>query len=199
MSFIEDAEEEDSESETSIDKQRDLSSDGFGMLLPLAESIDNLTGGWGLSYADLSPETPQTPAGRAFLATNIGYAGAGLALGLKGDFLLGSLTEVAGAVSFWYHYSQLQFGTERSEVRLALLTDYLTAGTALVTGFVYISQMGVDALPLDTILIAAASVLCLGLCWVWEFGIPYLVLHSLWHMLSAYTAVLIGQAHLTLT
>jgi len=213
MSLIEDAEEgnnnnnnnnhnnnnneqEQSSSSTRSKTMRDLSSDGFGMLLPIAESVDNWTGGWGLSYADLRPETPQTAAGRAFLATNICYAAAGLALGIKGDYVLGSLTEVAGAVSFWYHYSQLRFGTERSEVRLALLTDYITAGTALITGGIYIAQMGITTLPQDTILIAAGSILCLGLCWIWEFGIPYLFWHSMWHILSAYSAFLIGQAHL---
>merc|ERR1740124_429896 len=170
--------------------------DNLGPLMPLAKKLDEVSGEWALSYADLSPATPKTPAGVAFLATNICYAGAGLALGLQGEYLLGILTEIAGIVSFWYHYSQLELGQDRSEVRLALLTDYITASAALLTGGFYIAQMDISILPLEIVGFSIASVLSLALCWVWEFGYPYLILHSLWHILSAYTGYLVGQAHL---
>ena len=83
-----------------VDPNRDLSGDYFGPLLPIAERIDSATGGWGLSYADLHPETPQTPIGQAFLATNACYACGGLLLGIQGEWTLGLLTEIAGVVSF---------------------------------------------------------------------------------------------------
>ena len=168
----------------------------MGPLSSFAEKLDDVTGDWALSYADLSPTTPKTPVGVAFLATNACYACAGLVLGMRGDFLLGGLTEIAGAVSFWYHYSQLEFGKDRSEVRLALLVDYFTAGSALITGGVYMSQMGITAVPMEALAVGGLSILCLGLCWVWEFGYPYLFWHSLWHILSALTGYLVGQAHL---
>ena len=176
--------------------KRDLSGDYFGPLLPIAERIDSATGGWGLSYADLHPETPQTPLGVAFLATNACYAFGGLVLGVQGEWTLGLLTEVAGIVSFWYHYSQLNFGQDRKEVRLALLIDYFTAGTALLCGAVYMAQMGIDSVPLESLLWGGASVVCLTLCWVKEVGYWYLFWHSLWHIGSAYTGYLVGQNHI---
>lgn len=161
--------------------------------------------GWGLSYADLSPNDDSTAVGRAFLATNLGYAVVGLLLTIKGDLLLGGLTEVAGIVSYWYHFRQLRYGRDQPKlVKLALFVDYLTAGSALLTGVIYMVQMSLSLgyevafATLENVLAsAAASLVCLGLCWVWEFGIPYIFLHSLWHIFSAYTAYLLGQSHLT--
>ena len=170
--------------------------DNMGFLSPLAEALDEVSGDWALSYADLPPATPTTPAGIAFLATNIGYAAADIALGLKGNYVFGTLTEIAGIVSFWYHYVQLDLGQNRSEVRLALLTDYITASAALLAGFSYIADMGLSSLPLETVGVGGLGILCLALCWVWEFGYPYLILHSLWHICGAYTAYSIGQAHM---
>eukprot|EP00984_Skeletonema_dohrnii_P034237 scaffold33510_cov140-Skeletonema_dohrnii-CCMP3373.AAC.3 len=177
----------------------DINSDSFGPLLPIAEAVDEVTGGWALTYADLHPATPRTTIGQAFLATNIFYAAGGLALGVQGDWFYGALTELAGIVSFIYHYSQLEFGKNRSEVRLALLVDYFTAGAALICGGIYMVQMGIDTIPLDALLTAVGASVCLALCWVWEFGYPYIFWHSLWHILSALTGYLIGQDHLLST
>ena len=176
----------------------DINSDSFGPLLPIAEAVDSATGGWGLSYADLYPATPRTTIGQAFLATNIFYAAGGLALGVQGDWFYGGLTELAGILSFIYHYSQLEFGKNRAEVRLALLVDYFTAGAALICGGVYMVQLGIDSIPLDALGAALGASACLALCWVWGFGYPYIFWHSLWHILSALTGYLIGQDHLSL-
>ena len=170
--------------------------DNMGILTPLAEKLDSVTGDWALSYADLSPATPKTPAGISFLLTNVCYALVGISIFSKGDLFYGSLVEIAGVVSFWYHYSQLEYGQNRSEVRLALLTDYFTAGAALITGGVYMVQLGLMGIPMDTLIVATGSIVALSLCWVWEFGYPYLVLHSIWHILSSYTGYLIGKAHI---
>ena len=177
-------------------RPKDINSDSFGALLPIAEAVDEVTGGWALTYADLHPATPRTTIGQAFLATNIFYALGGLALGVQGDWFYGGLTEAAGIVSFIYHYSQLEFGKNRSEVRLALLVDYFTAGAALICGGIYMVQMGIETIPLDALLAAVGASVCLALCWVWEFGYPYIFWHSLWHILSALTGYLIGQDHL---
>jgi len=176
-------------------RPQDITSSSFGPLLPLAEAVDAATGGWGLSYADLAPATPRTPVGRAFLATNFFYLASGLWLGLHGDWFYGGLTELAGIVSFAYHYAQLDLGKNRSEVRLALLLDYLCAGAALLTGGAYLLQVGFASVSAATLASAAAAIACLGLCWVWEFGYPYIALHSLWHAASAYTGYLVGQEH----
>ncbi|KAL7548586.1 hypothetical protein ACHAWF_011865 [Thalassiosira exigua] len=177
-------------------RPEDIDESSFGPLLPIAEAVDEATGGWGLSYADLQPATPKTTVGQVFLATNFFYAAAGLWLGFRGDWFYGGLTELAGIVSFVYHYTQLEFGKNRSEVRLALLVDYFCAGSALVTGGVYMIQAGIGSVPVDALLAAGAAAVCLSLCWVWEFGYPYIFWHSLWHVLSAYTGFLVGQEHL---
>ena len=178
-------------------RPQDINESSFGALLPIAEAVDEATGGWGLSYADLHPATPRTTVGQAFLATNFFYAAAGLWLGFKGDWFYGGLTELAGIVSFTYHYVQLDFGKNRSEVRLALLIDYFCAGSALITGGVYMVLGGITTVPIDAIVAGGGAVLCLSLCWVWEFGYPYIFWHSLWHILSAYTGFLVGQDHLS--
>lgn len=176
--------------------QLDRDYSNLGPLLPIAQKIDEATGDWALSYADLHPSTPKSIEGQLFLATNALYAIVGIYLGARGDFFFGALTELAGIVSFWYHFTQLELGKDRMEVRLALLTDYFTAGVALITGVVYCFQMGITAVPFDALVSGLLSAICLSLCWVWEFGIPYIFWHSLWHIFSAYTGFLIGQAHL---
>jgi len=196
------AEDNNQSSFAKYGRPQDITADSFGPLLPLAEAVDAATGGWGLSYADLSPATPRTPAGQAFLATNLGYAVVGAWLAAEGDCLYGGLTEAAGLVSFAYHYAQLDLGKNRPEVRLALLVDYLVAGAALLTGTAYLVQdcaaggAGLAATSGTTLASAAVALGCLGLCWVWEYGYPYIFLHSLWHIASAYTGFLVGQEHL---
>jgi hypothetical protein len=84
-----------------------------------------------------------------------------------------------------------------SSVRLALLVDYICACTAIFVGLVYLAtdhQMP----PVEGIVSGAAGIGCLLLCWVWEYGLPYIVLHSFWHLFSAYTAFIVGNTHLGL-
>lgn len=169
----------------------------FGPLIPIAEAVDTFTNGWGLSYADLRPVTPRTPVGIAFLLTNILYNAAGIYLLSHGDIFYGTLMELAGIVSFVYHYTQLELGKDRSEVRLALLIDYFFAGSALLTGTYYMIIVGLNAIPLEAHASAVGAVICLSLCWVWEYGYPYILWHSLWHILSAYTGYLVGLVHLS--
>jgi len=80
----------------------------------------------------LSPQTPSTFAGASFLLTNVCYAVAGLMLTVNGDVVFGAMTEIAGVVSFIYHYLQLDLGKDRNEVRLALVIDYITAGKKML-------------------------------------------------------------------
>jgi len=57
-------------------------------------------------------------------------------------------------------------------------------------------QSGLEYLPASVIFSGLGAIVCLSLCWVWEYGLPYILWHSLWHILSAYTAYLVGQVHL---
>ena len=45
---------------TKHERPQDITTDSFGPLLPIAKAVDDATGGWGLSYADLHPATPKT-------------------------------------------------------------------------------------------------------------------------------------------
>lgn len=158
-------------------------------LTPVVQVIDDASSGWALSYADLSPETEATPVGQAFLATNTAYAIVGLLLTFNGDPLLGILTEIASIASFIYHYTQLQASNNHMKdgsVRLALLIDYICACTAILVGVAYL-VMDHQLPPIESLLSGGAGIGCLLLCWVWEYGLPYIVLHSLWHLFSAYT------------
>ena len=104
-------------------------------LTPFAKFLDKNTGGWALSYADCTPDDETTPLGVLFLLTNVAYLVVGGFLWSKGEVTLGVLTEVAGIVSYIYHYNQLAArGNNSPAVRLSLLIDYFTAGSALVFG-----------------------------------------------------------------
>lgn len=45
---------------TRFERPKDINTQSFGPLLPIAKAVDDATGGWGLSYADLHPATPRT-------------------------------------------------------------------------------------------------------------------------------------------
>jgi hypothetical protein len=45
---------------TKHERPQDITTESFGPLLPIAKAVDDATGGWGLSYADLHPATPRT-------------------------------------------------------------------------------------------------------------------------------------------
>eukprot|EP00980_Cylindrotheca_fusiformis_P004512 scaffold961_cov122-Cylindrotheca_fusiformis.AAC.20 len=132
-------------------------------LSPVARAVDTISGGWALGYADLSPENEATPVGQAFLATNIGYAVAGVLLTLNGDTLLGGLTEVASIASFIYHYTQLQATMDPMKdksVRFALLVDYICACSAILVGLVYLA-MDHQIPPTEALLSGGAGIGCL--------------------------------------
>jgi hypothetical protein len=74
---------------------------------PVQKMLDEGTGGWALSAANLHPATHETINGQVFLATNLGYLVAGLVLTLRGDLWFGLLTDLAAIASFNYHYQQL--------------------------------------------------------------------------------------------
>jgi hypothetical protein len=169
------------------------------VLSPAAQALDDATDGWALNYADLSPETESTPIGQAFLATNIAYASVGLFLTMHGDPVLGLLTEFVSIASFIYHYTQLQAATNReqdSTVRLALMVDYCLAFTTIFVGLAYL-VMDQQLPPIEGLVSGGVGIACLLACWVWEQGLAYIVLHSLWHFFSAYCGYVIGNTHLS--
>jgi hypothetical protein len=172
---------------------------GFDFIQKLESKIDDLSGGWALSYADLSPDSDQTWGGRAFLATNLAYGFAGAIITfVVGDYTLGLLTELCALASYNYHYYQLlAHGQARAEsVRLALLVDYVCAGASILTGTLYLIWTApVAGVPTVAVGLTALSVAFLLASWNWEYGRPYMVLHGLWHLCSAAGGYLIADAY----
>jgi hypothetical protein len=171
---------------------------------PLQSVLDEYTGGWALSYADLTPESPDTVIGRGFLTTNLFYLIAGILLTYQGDATLGFFTDLAAIASFNYHYTQLR-ATSRKElgnlVRFSLFLDYMAASISILTAVVYLVSTAVlspDQLALvqDSVVVGMVGVFFLTMSWRYEYGRPYIVFHSLWHMCSALSGYLIGSAHL---
>jgi hypothetical protein len=157
-----------------------IQGDLMALVSPASDFLDNISGGWALSYADLTPNSERTLLGQIFLATNIAYTIVGLYLSLQGEVLLGTFTEICSIASFCYHYAQLQqpYGrTQDSTVRLALLLDYVLAITSILIGLFYLIFDHAVPSP-EGIAIAILGILCLLSCWVWEQGKNYAA-HSL--------------------
>ena len=169
---------------------------------PIQSVLDESSSGWALSYADLKPDSSMTPAGQAFLATNMAYLLAGLGLQLAGEVTLGTLTDLCALFSFMYHFQQLD-ATSDQAVRLALLLDYVFALLAMGTASAYLAMtllftnVQFDEPLLMAMAVTASSLGFLGLSWKFEYGRPYMLWHSLWHLASAYSGFLIGNLHLT--
>jgi hypothetical protein len=157
------------------------------ILAPAVEFLDDRTDGWALGYADLTPESEETIIGRSFLATNIAYSLVGVMLSVQGETLLGFMTEIVSVASFFYHYAQLQqpyMRTTDSMVKLALMVDYILAVTSIFIGLVYLVTDH-NLPPIEGVISCILAIGCLLACWRWEKGLPYILLHSLWHFFSA--------------
>ena len=182
----------------------DLSEGRFSLILaqtetilgPAAKALDESTDGWALTYADLTPETQGTPIGQAFLFSNIAYALAGLVLSAQGELLLGFIMELVSVASFIYHYTQLDPDSRDGDVRMALFIDYVLAFTSIFLGLGYLLMDGqLPGLDFLASSVAGGVFFLLG-CTFCVDGIPYVVVHSLWHVFSAYCAFSIGIGHI---
>ena len=147
-------------------------------------------------YADLSnvdlTKRDDSFYAALFLASNVPY----LLVGIQQGGTEGALLNIAGVVSFVYHYFQLTLGPNTIEVRRCLLVDYITAVNACV---IY----GIDAFDIiaafrspeagAVFLIGSAGLLTL---WrsaiVDQNGKKYIFWHSLWHLCGALTAYLVN-------
>lgn len=172
----------------------------IGILTSLAEVIDQRTGGWGLGYADTSPYTDKTVIGLIFLATNLFFFWAGFDLFNTKNYLLSISVEVAGVASMFYHWSQIHYGPNKDEVRYALLIDYITAFVTINLTFIDVCLLVFKAynsidcgFPAPAIALGTTAVLCLFGSWTFEFGLPYLVLHGLWHVFSSLSVAGVGS------
>ena len=164
------------------------------ILLPAAKALNEVTGGYALTYADCSPESEKTIIGQVFLATNLAYAVMGLVCLYYGDAWFGTITEAASVASFTYHYNQLSNPKDAAFVRLVLTIDYIIAFGCMGTAMTYLLTDPM-AIPFEAYVACALSLLFLGFSWIWEAGAAYCFHHGLWHLFGAYGGYLIGQAH----
>lgn len=157
------------------------------------------TGGWGLGYADTRPFNDRTIIGVLFLATNAFYIWAGIDLFTNKNYLLSASVEIAGLVSLYYHWSQVHFGPNRDEVRYSLLIDYITAFITINLTFIEIiallikfSNNAACDLSLSSVVFGVTGVACLFGSWIFEFGLPYIFFHGLWHIFSSLSVADVG-------
>jgi hypothetical protein len=165
---------------------------------PVQGLLDGVTDGWALSYADLYPESTSTFIGQSFLATNLAYLAAGIFVTFSGDVWFGFWTDVCAVASFNYHYNQLLASgkqTYSGNVRMALLLDYTAAAVSILTATIYL--FGIPTIPITALAASVAGLIFLYMSWIWEYGRPYIVWHSLWHLCSGYAGYLIGTMHAT--
>lgn len=145
------------------------------------------------------PFSERTITGQVFLATNVAYTVVGLFLSLHGEVILGFCAELCSIASFCYHYTQLQQPYGRSQdstVRLALMVDYILAISSIFIGLGYL-VLDQTLPPIEGIASAIFGIICLLSCWMWEQGLPYIILHGLWHLFSATSAYYVGMTHIT--
>lgn len=158
---------------------------------------------WALTYADLSPYSEKDIIGFLFLSTNLFYFIAGLQLYFDstrlfvfgensgGEFMafFSVIIDIAGLLSSSYHYYQLKCGPSSSKVIKSLLLDYAVAFLAVMI-FVVDLFFYHNALENPVaLLLAISSIMCLLASWKYEYGVPYMLLHGMWHILSAFAVI----------
>lgn len=154
------------------------------------------------SYADLTKireETVLQPIGWFFLGTNIAYIISGLFVALSsGDKAVAGVSiELAGLISFIYHFLQIRLGPNRIEVRRSLLVDYLGALSAGILcsldmlSFLMNVPLGFITQTGGVLVLALTSLATLvrsAMFYEKDQCLEYVFWHSLWHFLSALTA-----------
>jgi len=149
---------------------------------------------WLLQYADLRPYSDKDAVGILFLLTNVFYEYVGQfifagAVGVSDQWLYSGTLQVAGLVSSYYHWAQLHYGPDKDIVYRALIVDYLVAGFTIVLFSFRLLQLyaSTGVLPIVSLFLGGLAVTSLLLSWKYEFQLPYVVFHGLWHVLSAFS------------
>eukprot|EP01038_Epipyxis_sp_PR26KG_P011068 gene11068-14856_t len=165
---------------------------------------------WLLNYANLQPYNPNDLYGKLFLGTNFMYTFGGIhilfsQLFLKQtistntsdifNLLFGILIEIAGFVSYNYHYTQLRYGPNNGVVRKALIIDYFVASFTILSVIAQacFSIATLGAIPIISIFFGFISILFLLLSWKYEYGLPYMLFHGLWHIFSGLCVLALPQ------
>lgn len=149
---------------------------------------------WLLQYADLRPYSDKNALGILFLLTNVFYEYVGQFILTSAKYspdqwLYSGTLQVAGIVSSYYHWAQLHYGPDRDVVYRALLVDYVVASFTIVLFSFRLLQLyaSTGVLPVVSLALGGLAVISLLLSWKYEFQLPYIVFHGLWHVLSAFS------------
>lgn len=168
----------------------------WGIAASTVRFLNETTNGWLLEYADLRPHDPTSIIGKSFLATNVLYVAAGTINIFREDYLFGLIILTAGILSSVYHYLQLHLGPKQLEVEKILVCDNIVALLAVITTvsklilYAHSSQL----IPWEPLSIGLLSLVFFGAgCWKYNFGMPYIVVHSLWHILSGLFVISVGN------
>jgi hypothetical protein len=152
---------------------------------------DTYANGFILAYANTTGFNYTEPIGAAFLLTNLIYIGSGVSFLISNpsdsSFYYNTFViEMAGLLSFNYHYNQLLLGPGRRQVKYTLLLDYIGALSAICMILVEIlRQVTMESyLPVMSIELSIAGALCLLGSWVCLTGYEYIMFHGLWHIFS---------------
>lgn len=161
--------------------------ESMGLFNSFAKYIDKKTGGFALQYADVTPYNTTDPVGLTFLATNLFYIVSGIDIVYNNQYYYGGIIETAGLISFYYHYNQLYYGPDRTEVRIALLIDYICASFAIISTMYQCTNVFllIHIVPFKALILGIIGVLFLLLSWKYEKGLPYIIFHGTWHIFSA--------------
>ena len=143
---------------------------------------------WIFSYADLTPYSTSSFEGLVFLATNLFYSYVGIVLFQNNQSFYSLVIEIAGVVSLYYHWFQLNYGPNKQQVIKALILDYFIACSTIILLTYHSFQLYsiTNIIPFSSISLAIVSLSSLGLSWKYEYSLPYMMYHGLWHILSAY-------------
>lgn len=139
-----------------------------------------------LTYPDLSKYANGNLVGILFLATNFVYTWAGYVAFHRGQTGFALIVEAASLASYYYHWTQLEFGPNNVKVVQALLLDYFVAIITITTflNTLYEASQFSPGHAGVSFELALAGLVCLILSWINHFGFPYIVFHGLWHILS---------------
>jgi len=180
--------------------------DALGEKVALASSsLERVTNAtvvsWAFNISDTRPFSPREPIGAIFLATNMGYFVSSayfFQTASTPGFYFSGLIDLAGVVSFFYHYTQLQLGPWRSEVKLALLLDYVVAITSVISVLAILSSFVKSGYISESHVIEATACGSLSLVFLFaswfQQSLNYLVLHGLWHLISSIAVYKLAEA-----
>ena len=148
-------------------------------------------------YANLHPYTENDLVGFLFLVTNLSFLVSGNYYYYNlNDRIFGTIIDVAGLVSLYYHWAQLHYGVDNlAPVTTALYIDYVTAFITVV----YFSIDTISSLSqsfpnaVGSIFLSITAICFLLTSWHRDnnFGVRYMVFHGLWHVFSAISTIVL--------